>query len=484
MLDRPQFKEARINFNKKVQDGIDKGYLVEPKNFKGDLNAVLNSPSCFQPYSFALKDEENLVLEAMEDSPEDEEPALGPESPPSPGLPTGPCQDRKNSPVADNSSPSTGKIKARPILDASAIPLPGGESVNSAQLNLPDIHMLKISQILMRLRTCKRFAIGDVSEFFFRLHIDPTMTSLTRVLFRRNGLGSEGDIYKLWSTVGGMGLKQLTALSSHVRYKISLTLEDEMAAEALQEAYVDDVNNYENFDKCHKDDGHLGPCDNGLLLAQRCKEVDKGLQLGHLKLGAKWISDLPKVPSDCPNMKGVSEDGTKMLSQKSQRTSCVGYRIHQGKGEPDGGSIRWRVHRPNSINLQPKLRGAHPDWSQLCGNKDLENYLHKNGMTKGTLLSLCSNLYDPLLLSAPFIATARILFRKILREVDLPSWKSPVPETYYRMVADLARDLLIVGKKLKVPRRGIIPNPIQSEAHELPVGFLTQISHQRPIQEK
>jgi hypothetical protein len=113
------------------------------------LDAVLKSPSCFQPYSFALKDEENLVLEAMEDSPDGQEPALVPENPPTPG--------------ANNSSLSTGKMRARPILDASAIPLPGGESVNSAQLDLPDIHMLKISQILMRLRTCKRFAIGDIS---------------------------------------------------------------------------------------------------------------------------------------------------------------------------------------------------------------------------------------------------------------------------------------------------------------------------------
>ena len=94
-------------------------------------------------------------------------------------------------------------------------------------------------------------------------------------------------------------------------------------------------------------------------------------------------------------------------------------------------------------------------------------------MTKGTLLSLCSNLFDPLLLSAPFIASAIMLFRKVLREVNLPSWKSPVPETYYRMVADLAKDLLTVGKKLKIPRRAVIPNQIQSEAHEFPVGFLT-----------
>ena len=78
-------------------------------------------------------------------------------------------------------------------------------------------------------------------------------------------------------------------------------------------------------------------------------------------------------------------------------------------------------------------------------------------------------------MSAPFLANARMLFRKVLREVDLPSWKTPVPETNYRMVADLAKELLTVGKKLKVPGRAVIPNPIQSEAHQFLVGFLTQI---------
>ena len=137
-------------------------------------------------------------------------------------------------------------------------------------------------------------------------------------------MGNGGQIYELWSTKGGMGLKQLTALSSHVRYRISLTLEDKIAAKAIQEAYVDDTNNYEKYGECHKDGGHAGPCDDGLLLSQRCKEVDKGLELGHLKLGAQWISDLPEVPSDCPNIEGVSDDGTCMLAQKSQTTSCVG----------------------------------------------------------------------------------------------------------------------------------------------------------------
>ena len=64
MLARPQFKEARKNFSKKVQDCIDKGYLVKPKDFKGDLEGVMNASTCFQPYSFALKDEEKLSLGA------------------------------------------------------------------------------------------------------------------------------------------------------------------------------------------------------------------------------------------------------------------------------------------------------------------------------------------------------------------------------------------------------------------------------------
>ena len=79
---------------------------------------------------------------------------------------------------------------------------------------------------------------------------------------------------------------------------------------------------------------------------------------------------------------------------------------------------------------------------------DIKKYLEEHGMTKGTLLSLCSNLIDPLLLSVPFIATAWVLFRKVLREVALPSWKSTVPECCFGLVVDLAKDLLTVGQKL------------------------------------
>ena len=71
-------KKPEKNFNKKVQDCIDKGYLVEPKDYNGDLEG---EPWCYQPYSFALKDEEKLLLGAMERSPEDEQPVRSPKCP-------------------------------------------------------------------------------------------------------------------------------------------------------------------------------------------------------------------------------------------------------------------------------------------------------------------------------------------------------------------------------------------------------------------
>ena len=88
-----------------------------------------------------------------------------------------------------------------------------------------------------------------MSEFFFRLNVETTTTSLTRILFRSGGLGSGGEIYELVSRMSGIGLKKIPALAGHVRYRISETLEDK---EALRQAYIDNVFAFEKYDDCHK----------------------------------------------------------------------------------------------------------------------------------------------------------------------------------------------------------------------------------------
>ena len=438
-LSRPGMVQAREYFNQKVQQCRDRGYMVRPEDFQG----VSGLQKAYQPYSFALKDQEKLGGEEV-------------------GAPEH-------------------KTKARPVVDCSAAAYPGGASVNGAQYKLPDVHTLKISQILLQLRTAKRFCIGDISEYYYRLWCDPLTSSLTRVLFREGGLGGDGEIVELIPVVSSMGLKQISTLSAHVRYRISLTIAgtDAEAAKQLRGAYCDDVSLFEKYGECRKEarDKHI--CEDGEVLVQRAKMVEDALNHAHLHLGQKWVSDV-KQEKCSDKMVGMDADQEEqeemtLVLGNSCHTSALGYRLHLGPREPAGGSIRWRVHRPQSLNLEPKLRGARPDWAQLASSSDIRAYLKEHGATKSSLLSLCSNLFDPLLLAASFISSARQLFRQILREVKLTSWKDLVPECYHERIAHLAEDLLEVARKLEVPRLAVIPNPVKEEEHKHPYGFATLV---------
>ena len=104
-----------------------------------------------------------------------------------------------------------------------------------------------------------------------------------------------------------MGFKQVPALASYVRYQISKTIEDPAAAKMLREGYVDDIFTHKLFGECAVAGDH-DHCTDGEILALRCKEIDEGLRKGHLHFGDKWVSDLPVVPPDCPNIRGIDNE--------------------------------------------------------------------------------------------------------------------------------------------------------------------------------
>ena len=147
--------------------------MVKPEDYD-DLSHLQKS---YQPVSFALKDEEVLANNQLQGMPEH-------------------------------------KTKARPVIDSSSVAEPGGVSVNAAQYKIPDVHTLKITQILLKLRTAKRFCIGDISEYYFRLFCDELTTSLTRILYREGGLGSQGEIIELVSPVASMGMTEIPTFAA------------------------------------------------------------------------------------------------------------------------------------------------------------------------------------------------------------------------------------------------------------------------------
>ena len=433
-LMKPEMGEARKYFNAKVEKCRERGYLLTPDQFT-DLSHLQKA---YQPFSFALKDEENLGGMTR-------------------GIPLH-------------------KTKARPVVDCSAVAVPGMISLNASQFKIPDIHTWKISQILLKLRSAKRFCIADVTEFYFRLFCDNLTTSMTRVLFRDGGLGEGGVIVELVSPVTSMGIKQIPTFAAHVRYRVSLTIvaADPEAAAQLRRAYFDDVLLFERFDECKKGEGHHGECDDGEILVNRAGLVEEALKRAHLYFGDKWLTDVEQGKCS-ESMSGIMTAGEEVALTlgNSLQTSALGYRVHLGPKQPSGGSLLWRVHRPQTLNLEPKLRGARPDWAQLADGVEIRQYLRERGVTKASLLSLCSSLYCPLLLTGVFISSARQLFRQVLREVKLDSWKALVPEKFHERIACLAEDLLTVSKTLKIPRLAVVPNPIQAEAHRYPIGYAT-----------
>ena len=438
-LIKPGMESARQYFNEKVQRCRDKGYLLTLDQAEG--LGLEGLQKAYMPYSFALKDEENL--EAIRK------------------LDTGPGKERQGEGL-----PGSGKTKARPVVDCSAA-VPGFISLNQAQYKLPDVHTWRLTEILLKLRTARHFSLGDLKEFYWQLWVDSLTSSMTRVLFREGGLGSGGEIIELISPVSSMGEKQVSTFASHVRYRVSEEIkeQDPEGAEQLRGAYMDDIIPMERY----SDPGLPGE-----VLIRRSKLIQEALAKAHLHLGDNWVSDLPQ--ERCSHgMVGVTKDSeeVEVALGGAVQSSALGYRLHLGPNQPEGGALLWRVHRPQSLNLEPKFRGARPLWSQLTSEADIRGYLKQHGVSKASLLSLCSNLFDPLLLAAPFVSSARQLFRQVVNEVSLPSWKSQVPEVYFERITCLAEDLLQVAKKLKVPRRAVTPSPVEEERSSFPYGHAT-----------
>ena len=394
-LSKPGMEAARSYFNEKVQRCRDNGYLLSESQAEGlGLGGLQKA---YMPYSFALKDEENLDAIRNWDGLGKDRPGEGPAS--------------------------NGKTKARPVVDCSAA-APGFLSLNQAQYNLPDVHTWRLTEILLKLRTAKHFCIGDLKEFYWQLWVDSLTSSMTRVLFREGGLGSGGKVIELISPVSSMGEKQVSTFAAHVRYRVSESIreEDPCGADQLRGSYMDDIITLESYleakhqgssDEEPRADPHpqgladphpqgladphpqepsarvaqLGrpgkdcgklqflknststsaeePSDSatplsarvtdepkmGEVLIKRARLIEDALARAHLHLGERWICDLPQ--ERCPgNMIGVAKDSEEVEVSLggSVQSSVLGYRLHLGPDQPEGGALLWRVHRPKSLN--------------------------------------------------------------------------------------------------------------------------------------
>ena len=429
---------ALKSFNDQVEKCLSLGYFVLQGDYREDMKGRQVS---FLPLSYALKDKV--------DDDQDED--------------------------LNGVSPATNrecKTKARPVSDASHRSNLYTPSVNDALVPLTDLWTEKIQPLLLKFRTAKQLALGDISQYFHRLRLDLESVSMTRAVWRIGGIGGSGQLTTMFVPSASMGLNPVPALASHCRARTADMIDDPVAQQAIKISYVDDLHLatlWELPEMQKEEVADRGPSEPNQLLLCRIQKTEAALRKAKLDLGSGWMTDLPdhEIPPDQDGIKGVKAG----LASRDigLSTGALGLRWNVGNCLPDGGTFSYRVNRPGSINLLPKKRGKRPPEGELRNRQEIANFLSSHGITKAGVLSLVMNLFDVLGLALPWTATAKILYREILTENPGLAWKQKVASKYHPRITDVAADLLIVSREQSFPRRAIHLGPDST------IGFVTLI---------
>ena len=212
--DRQKIKEPIVpghNYQGLKNDQIEKclslGYFVLEADYKENMTGRQVS---FLPLSYALKDK-------VDDDQDDDFEGVSPAK-------KGEC-----------------KTKARPVSDASHRSNFHTPSVNDALVPLTDLWTEKIQPLLLKFRTAKQLALGDISQYFHRLRLDLDSVSMTRVIWRKGGIGGSGQLTTMFIPSASMGLTPVPALASHCRARTADMIDDPVAQESIKKSYVDDL---------------------------------------------------------------------------------------------------------------------------------------------------------------------------------------------------------------------------------------------------
>ena len=93
--------------------------------------------------------------------------------------------------------------------------------MNKALVDLPDNWTENISWFMLKYRTSRYVAFADIKLMYYHLHLDLSTVNMTRIHWRRSGLGSKDPLEDVLVLVGTIGLKPLKAIASHVRVRTS-----------------------------------------------------------------------------------------------------------------------------------------------------------------------------------------------------------------------------------------------------------------------
>ncbi|KAL0881752.1 hypothetical protein ABMA27_001541 [Loxostege sticticalis] len=295
--------------------------------------------------------------------------------------------------------------KLRVVFDASAV-TSSGVSFNNLQLVGPVVQNDLIS-ILIRIRQHKFAVTADVEKMYRMINVNSKQRQLQQILWRFEPT-EELKQYLLNTVTYG------TACAPYLATRCLIQLGKECSDSAVAEVIINDF---------YVDDLITGASSEAELV-EICRGVTSQLSSAHLYL-RKWFSNNPKIINQVVG--ASSTDGLLNLSN-NEFSKTLG--------------LLWSCKEDKFIfNVNPTT---------------------KSSITKRTILSIVSQIFDPLGLINPCILVAKVILQKLWSSKY--DWDEDLPSDICDMWSTFLNSLNHI-KIIKIPRYVLCDLPFLIELH-------------------
>lgn len=301
--------------------------------------------------------------------------------------------------------------KMRVVFDASAKPNIG-LSLNEVQYGGPTIQS-DLFSILLRFRCYAYVFSADISKMFRQILIHPDHRRFQRIFWRPN-TGDELQTYELQTVTYGTASAAFLAVRCLYQLGVDYASTHPQASSAiLRDIYMDDILTGTN-------------CKESLIQIQN--DVSRILASGGFEL-RKWLSNDPTLLENFT----INND-----------LDCSILRL----GE----------------NEQNKTLGIYwnPNQDTIGYSIDDIGFVNRNGVTKRLILSVSSQIFDPLGLLGPVIVSAKLILQN-LWQAKL-SWDQTVPQEIYNKWIAFCNNLKMLNE-FSIPRYVMSIHTVSTELH-------------------
>ena len=273
--------------------------------------------------------------------------------------------------------------------------------------------------ILLKFRVAQQISVGDISKFFNSFNLTKEDRSLRRMLIPKEGFGvtENPTLIEVVPTKMGFGDRAAPVLAiigknSNVATFIAETapnLQDDVSRALIDQAYMDDV-----------------------------------------FADVPWDQDINEVTEAINQL--ISKGGMSIKQwthETEETTKFLGYTWCPNE---DTMSLK------NWMNLETKNRGSKsaPDLNSENVNTFSES------LSRRSILRAQGQIFDPLLIAAPFIIKLRLLYAEVCNLTNKPNetieWDKPLPDELKQKFVTLYSELEAL-KNFKVPR-SVIPRTL------------------------